>query len=409
MMGIILGVPGKVRTLRSEANMEQRANQWSVLGFGCLRFPKKGNSIDLEETERELAYAIAHGVNYLDTAYIYRGSEQALGVILKKNGWREQLVIASKLPHYMISSIDELERLFLEQLKRLQTDYIDNYLMHMLPDVDIWNRLVELGIEEWLAKKKACGQIRRVGFSYHGNTQRFLELLDAYPWEFCQVQYNYMDEFSQAGRAGVQRAYEKGIPVIIMEPLRGGRLVQGLPDEARACMKASGRNWSAAEWGLRWLWNQKEVALVLSGMNSMEMVAENIRIAEETKVESLDAQDFQVYEQIRQAINRNIKVPCTACGYCQPCPAGVDIPGVFRCLNVRYTDGYYKGMKEYLMCTTFRAKQSYASRCIGCGKCEKHCPQGIAIRKELAFAKRKLEGPVFGVIRFAVKKIFRLK
>ncbi len=387
--------------------MEYRMNDWSVLGFGCMRFPKKGSSVDMEETERELAYAIEHGINYFDTAYIYKGNEKVLGQLLEKNHWREQVQIATKMPHYMIHSIGELEKLFQEQLRRLRTDYVDNYLMHMLPDVHIWEKLIRMGILEWISEKKAGGQIRRVGFSYHGNSRNFIELLDAWDWEFCQVQYNYMDENSQAGRAGVEYAAAKGIPVIIMEPLRGGRLVNGLPKNAQELFAKARPQRSPAEWGLRWLWNQPGVSVILSGMNSMEMLKENIRIAESVRAGELTEADRQLFSEVRDAINDKMKVPCTGCGYCQPCPFGVDIPGAFRCYNVRYTDNFFTGMREYLMCTTFRADRTNASRCRKCGKCEQHCPQGIAIRKELEQVVRHMENPVYKVIAFFAKGMFR--
>lgn len=387
--------------------MEYRMNGWSVLGFGCMRFPKKGSSVDMEETERELAYAIEHGINYFDTAYIYKGNEKVLGQLLEKNHWREQVQIATKMPHYMIHSIGELEKLFQEQLRRLRTDYVDNYLMHMLPDVHIWEKLIRMGILEWISEKKAGGQIRRVGFSYHGNSRNFIELLDAWDWEFCQVQYNYMDENSQAGRAGVEYAAAKGIPVIIMEPLRGGRLVNGLPKNAQELFAKARPQRSPAEWGLRWLWNQPGVSVILSGMNSMEMLKENIRIAESVRAGELTEADRQLFSEVRDAINDKMKVPCTGCGYCQPCPFGVDIPGAFRCYNVRYTDNFFTGMREYLLCTTFRADRTNASRCRKCGKCEQHCPQGIAIRKELEQVVRHMENPVYKVIAFFAKGMFR--
>ena len=217
--------------------MEKRKEGWSILGFGCMRFPSKGGGMDLREIQREIGFAIKHGVNYFDTAYVYRGSEKALGIVLKKNNWRKRVTIATKLPHYLIKSVEGAEKLFQDQLERLQTDYIDNYLMHMLPDVHVWQKFVRMGILDWLEEKKASGQIRKIGFSYHGGIRQFMELLDAYEWDFCQVQYNYMDEHSQAGRAGVEYAAKKGIPVIIMEPLRGGRLADGLPSKAKAIFK----------------------------------------------------------------------------------------------------------------------------------------------------------------------------
>ncbi|MDE7313905.1 MAG: aldo/keto reductase [Eubacterium sp.] len=387
--------------------MEKRKNNWPILGFGCMRFPTKNGRIDLRETERELAYAIRHGVNYLDTAYVYKGSEKALGVLLAKNNWREKVVVATKLPHYLIHSVEGAQKIFSEQLSRLHTDYIDNYLMHMLPDVQVWNRLVHMGILEWLLKKKAMGQIRRIGFSYHGNSRQFMELLDAFDWDFCQVQYNYMDEYSQAGRAGVEYAAKKGIPVVIMEPLRGGRLVNGLPIKAREIFKRAKPRRSPAEWAFRWLWNQPGVSVVLSGMNSMEMLKENIRIAQSVRVGELTKKDNILFEKVRQAVNEKIKVACTGCGYCQPCPAGVDIPGVFRCYNVSYTDHYLTGMREYLMCTTMRAHPTNASLCKKCGKCEKHCPQGIPIRKELGKVVRHMEHPIYKAAAFVSKRMFR--
>ena len=387
--------------------MEYRQNDWSILGFGCMRFPKKGGSVDMKETERELAYAIAHGVNYFDTAYIYRGNEKVLGELVAKNHWRAQIQIATKMPHYLIHSIDELEKLFCEQLKRLQTDYVDNYLMHMLPDVHIRKKLVRMGILDWINEKKANGQIRRIGFSYHGNSQNFMALLDAYDWEFCQVQYNYMDIHNQAGVEGVVYAAKKGIPVIIMEPLRGGRLVNGLPKKAKDLFAAAEPKRSPAEWGLRWLWNQPEISVVLSGMNSMAMIQENIRIADTVKVGEMTETDGAMFEDVRNAVNEKMKVPCTGCGYCQPCPYGVDIPGAFRCYNVRYTDNFFTGMREYLMCTTFRAERTNASLCRQCGKCEQHCPQGIAVRKELKQVVRHMENPVYKVIAFFAKDMFK--
>ena len=208
---------------------DKYGNEISVLGFGCMRFRRSGGGIDMKEAEREILAAIDAGVNYFDTAYIYPGSEAALGEILSKNGVREKVSIATKLPHYLIKSREGMERLFNEQLKRLKTDYIDYYLMHMLTDAATWEKLKKLGILEFLEEKKRCGAIRQIGFSYHGNADMFCKLVDAYDWDFCQIQYNYLDEHSQAGRLGLQYAHSKGLPVIIMEPLRGGKLVNRLP------------------------------------------------------------------------------------------------------------------------------------------------------------------------------------
>ena len=225
-------------------------NQLSILGFGCLRFPQKRGKIDLEETEREILMAVENGVNYFDTAYIYTGSEAALGEILERNGLRERVNIATKLPHYLIKNRAGLDKLFEEELRRLRTDHVDYYLMHMLNDLDAWKRLRELDMEAWIAEKKRTGAIRQVGFSYHGNTEMFCKIVDAYDWDFCQIQYNYLDEHAQAGRRGLRYAHEKGLPVIIMEPLRGGKLVNRLPDKAREIFADYPVQRTPAEWGL---------------------------------------------------------------------------------------------------------------------------------------------------------------
>ncbi len=379
-------------------------NRLSVLGYGCMRFTRKGKDIDQEKAEREMAYAIEKGVNYFDTAYIYPGNEVAVGKFLAK-GYRDKVYLATKLPHYLVKSIEDADRIFEEELKRLQTDHIDYYLMHMLTDIKSWQRLCEMGILEWIQKRKQAGQIRQLGFSYHGGTPGFLEVLNAYDWDFCQIQFNYMDEYTQGGVEGLHRAKELGIPVIIMEPLRGGRLAGGLPEGAKKVFEKSDGNRSPVEWGLRWIWNHPEVTTVLSGMNDMAQIEENVRVAGDAKAGSLTEQELAVFDKVRKEINKTVKVGCTACGYCMPCPQGVDIPVCFRCYNVRFSDGWFNGLREYFMCTTLRAKKTNASLCIGCGKCEKHCPQAIPIRKELANVTKKLEGIPYRVARFVARLV----
>lgn len=379
----------------------------SLIGFGCMRFQRSGRGIDMAKAEQQIMAAVERGVNYFDTAYIYPGSEAALGEILEKNHARDRVNIATKLPHYMIKKSEDMERYFQEQLQRLRTDHIDYYLMHMLPEVTTWNRLRGLGIEEWLAGKVKSGAIRNVGFSNHGSSATFCELLDAYDWDFCQFQYNYIDEFTQAGRWGMEHAAAKGIPIVIMEPLRGGRLVNLLPEKAVQRFKRANPDRTPAEWGLRWLWNQPEITVVLSGMNTLEMVEENCRIASEVRAYELTEEDFDVYADVIAEINRKIKVGCTGCAYCMPCPRGVDIPGCFRAYNERYSEGFYTGMKEYFMCTTLRTRPANASLCVQCGRCEQHCPQQIKIRDELKNVKRVMENPIYQVIRLGAKAIGR--
>lgn len=369
---------------------DRYGNPISLLGFGCMRFTKKGNSIDIDKAEREVMEAIRGGVNYLDTAYIYPGSEAAVGEILKRNHCREQISIATKLPQYYIKSKNAVDKYFEEQLKRLQTDYIDYYLMHMLTDVTAWNKLKDLGIVEWIDKKKQEGSIRNLGFSYHGNTEMFLQILNAYDWDFCQIQYNYMDEHTQAGRAGLLAAAEKSVPVIIMEPLRGGKLVDLLPERAKKLIAEYPKKRTPAEWAFRWLWEQPEVTCVLSGMNSIDMVEENIRIASEVETGEFTEEDKKLIEQIRQEIQGTLRVGCTGCGYCMPCPKGIDIPAAFRCYNHMYTEGKGSGRHEYLQTVCLQKDFTEPGSCIECGKCEKICPQGLEIRKELKEADKEL-------------------
>ena len=383
--------------------LDKYGNEISILGFGCMRFRQTKGKINMEEAEREIMEAFRSGVNYYDTAYVYPGSEAAIGEIFERNGIRDKINIATKLPHYLIKSVEGMEKLFQEELRRLRTDHIDYYLMHMLTDVGTWNRLKALGIESWLEEKRKSGAIRQVGFSYHGNSDMFCKLVDAYEWDFCQIQYNYMDEHSQAGRRGLQYAHEKGLPVIIMEPLRGGKLVSRLPEEAKRIFEEYPVRHTLAQWAFRWLWNQKEVTCVLSGMNTMEMVRDNVNTASTVRVGELGAGEEEMLRKVVAAINSKMKVGCTGCGYCMPCPKGVDIPGTFAAYNRKYTEGTFGALKEYFMCTAARRTSAAASNCVGCGKCEKHCPQGIQIRQELKNAKKELEVPVYKIARKGVE------
>lgn len=389
-------------------NVEERVMQYrndkygnpiSVLGFGCMRFTKKAGKIDFEKAEKEILAAYEAGVNYYDTAYIYGGSEEFLGEVFEKYGIRDKVKIATKLPHYLMKNREGVEKTFQEELRRLRTDYVDYYLMHMLTDVKTWERLKGLGIEDWIREQKEKGAIRQIGFSYHGNSDMFCQLMDAYDWDFCMIQYNYLDEHSQAGRRGLQYAATKGIPVWIMEPLRGGRLVNGLPEKAKKLFSEYPGKCTPAEWAFRWLWNQPEVTCVLSGMNSVEMVRENCANAEASRPGEFTAEDDALIAGVVEAINEKMKVGCTGCGYCMPCPKLVDIPGTFAAYNKRYTDGKRKAVQEYLWCTVLRKDSTSASNCIGCGKCEAHCPQQIEVRKELANARKELEGPVYKIAK----------
>lgn len=377
----------------------------SLLGYGCMRFTTKNNKIDFEKAEKEFMRAYDMGVNYFDTAYIYPGSEDVVGRIVEKNGIRDKIKIATKLPQYMVKSRASIDKYFAEELKRLRTDYVDYYLMHHMTDIAQWENLVALGIKEWIEEKKASGQIKHIGFSFHGNTDMFLKILNAYDWEMCLVQYNYMDEVTQAGKKGVQAAAAKGIPVMIMEPLRGGRLVNLLPEKAKEEIKNDAHGWSAAEWSFRWLWDQEEVTCVLSGMNDIPMIEENCRVASEAKAGSFGEAEFELLSKVKGYINENIKVNCTGCRYCMPCPKGIDIPGIFSCYNRMYSDNKTTGREDYFHTIALHREPADASLCVGCGKCEKHCPQNLPIREKLKEADKDLRAFPFNLMFAAARRV----
>ena len=389
---------------------DKKGNDLSILGYGCMRFSKKGNQIDIEKTEKEILAAYKAGVNYYDTAYIYPGSEAALGEILERNKIREKVNIATKLPQYLINNGKGLDKYFSEELSRLRTTYVDYYLMHHLTDVEMWEKLKRVGILDWIKQKKEAGEIRNIGFSYHGNTENFITILNDYDWDFCQVQYNYLDEVTQAGVKGVKAAAQKGIPVVIMEPLRGGKLVNMLPEKAKKLFTENQHGWSPAEWAFRWLYNQPEITVVLSGMNSLQMVEENIKTASEMKAGDFTEEDFELLEKVKQAIKEKEKVGCTGCRYCMPCPKGVDIPGIFACYNTMYIESKREGRFQFAQTVGLTKEPAFATQCIECGKCEQHCPQNIPIREKLKEADKALRPLTYKVgINVARKFMFGKK
>ena len=385
---------------------DKYGNEISILGYGCMRFSSNGTKIDVDKAEKEIMEAYNSGVNYYDTAYVYDGSEETLGEIVRRNGIRDKIKIATKLPHYMVKKPEHMDKYFEESLRRLGTDYIDYYLIHLLSDIKSFERLCELGLKEWIIQKKTEGKIRQIGFSYHGNSDMFLKLLDAYDWDFCQIQYNYMDEHSQAGRTGLEAAEKKGIPVVIMEPLRGGKLSR-LSDKALKIMNAYDTKRSPVQWALKWLWNQSGVTCVLSGMNDMEQVKDNCANASESEAGCLSEADNEMLHNVAVAINSEMKVGCTGCRYCMPCPNGVDIPGAFSAYNRIYSENYRSAFIEHFMCSAIRHDTTAAELCIECGKCEQHCPQGIEIRKELKNVKKKLENPIYRIGRWFATKVLK--
>jgi len=362
-------------------------NQLSALGFGCMRFPKSAT-----QQEELIVAAVKAGINYFDTAYLYSGSEAALGSILKKHNLREMVFIADKLPHQKCKKPDDTEKLFTESLNRLQTDYIDYYLIHNIGTLDAWERLARLGIRNWIAEKKKKGIIRQVGFSFHGKAVEFLPLLDACDWDFCMIQYNYMNENFQAGTAGLKAIHERGMAAIIMEPLLGGKLSQRLPAAAKEMFDKILPGRTPAAWGFKWLLNRPEVTVVLSGMNAMEQLTENIGITVDSPPDSLTEEERAAYGKVHDIISDSYKIPCTGCNYCMPCPCGVNIPAGITAYNISCVFGYFSGLHQYIT-SIIGLGDTIAGpgNCTECGVCIDKCPQNINIPDSLKSVRKRME------------------
>ena len=371
-------------------------DELSILGFGYMRLPAKtaGTGIDEERAIRQLRSAIDRGVNYVDTApaYHFGRSEQILGRALE-GGYREKVRLATKLPPWSVRSREDMDRILDGQLSTLKTDHIDYYLLHSLAR-ESFLRLRELGVLEFLDAARKDGRIRNAGFSTHAELPAFKEIVDAYDWTFCQIQFNYLDEKNQAGTEGLNYAREKNLAVMVMEPLRGGNLGGRVPDEIKKIWDGSPVKRSPAEWGLRWVWDHPGVTVVLSGMNDEAHIDENIRVAEDAYPGSLIGEDLSRIGQVRDTYGRLMKIGCTGCGYCMPCPAGVNIPGCFSLYNDhhlfprnRMAKFQYFGRHGGLM-----GGVSYAGLCRACGKCENTCPQHLPIRTLLKDVSWEMEG-----------------
>lgn len=364
----------------------------SILGFGCMRLPIIGGDttkIDEEKAMPLIRKAIDEGVNYIDTAFPYHGtgmgqggeSEPFVGRVLK-DGYREKVKLATKLPSWLIKTREDMDKYLNEQLERLDTDHIDFYLVHAL-EKKTWDNLKSLGINEFLDSAIKDGRIKYAGFSFHDKLEVFKEIVDYYHWSFCQIQFNYLDEYYQAGLEGLQYAASKGLGVTIMEPLRGGRLVNSIPEEALRIFKEADANRTSVDWALRWIYNHSEVSVVLSGMNEMSQVEENIKTASTANANSLTEKELEVMEKVKSIFKSKMKVNCTACEYCMPCPFGLNIPKNFAYYNDYHIFGN-KDNEAQLKARYFSLKEEQRSdKCAKCGKCETHCPQGIKIREEL--------------------------
>jgi hypothetical protein len=356
----------------------------SILGFGCMRLPVldgKYDAVDRDNAISLIRKAIDSGVNYLDTAYPYHnGQSETVIAEALKDGYREKVFIADKLPSWMVQKRADMDHYLNEQLERLQTEQIDVYLLHSVKE-DYWTNLESLGVLEFLDDAINDGRIKYTGFSFHGELELFFDVIDSYKWDICQVQYNIVDENYQAGREGIRYASSQGVGVVIMEPLRGGTLVKNVPPEVQEIWNETPIKRSPVEWALKYLWDQEEVDVVLSGMSTYEDLEENLKIAEEGFSNSLMMEEKEIIREVRAAYNERKQVECTQCGYCMPCSSGVDIPGNFQQLNHAYMfqDVENSRMNYYMLLK----EGERASSCTECGKCENLCPQMVPIQRTL--------------------------
>ncbi len=355
----------------------------SVLGFGCMRLPHFDNDtskINEDDSMKMIRYSIDNGVNYIDTAYPYHQgvSEKFVAKVLK-DGYREKVHLATKHPVWLVEKYEDFEKYLDEQLEKLEVEQIDFYLLHAL-NKERWTQIQDLGVIKFLEEARAKGKIKYIGFSFHDKLEVFKEIINSYPWDFTQIQLNFMDTEYQAGLEGMRYAYERGIGSIVMEPLRGGSLTNNVPDDIMQIWDEANYKRTPAEWCLRWVGNFKEVITVLSGMSTMEHVIENVDVAKEMEVDSLTPEELAIIKRVREVYLDRIKVDCTGCEYCLPCPEDINIPNIFT----RYNNAFMFDNIE-------QAKKSYqalmengidASKCIECGKCISECPQGINIPKE---------------------------
>ena len=375
----------------------------SALGLGCMRFPGAPGHPDPKTVRALIARAVELGVNYLDTAYLYPGNEAAVGAALEALGLRAQVFLATKLPHASVKRPEDFDRLFNESLRRLRTDHVDYYLIHNVTDPAQWERLRALGAEAWIARQKKAGRIRQIGFSYHGSAGSFPRVLDAYPWDFCQIQYNYTGEQYQAGTAGLKAAAAREMAVFVMEPLLGGRLADKLPARAARIFAAAADPALAtpAAWGLSWVWDHPEVTMLLSGMTDPAQVEENAALADRALPGALTPGQHEVIGRVVEEFNRANKVPCTGCNYCMPCPQGINIPACFAAYNASYAHSWFTGAWQYYAASAIRTGQpQLADRCVACGACARRCPQHIDIPAQMAEVRRRFEpGPVAAVLK----------
>ncbi|WP_455644895.1 aldo/keto reductase [Methanosphaera sp.] len=388
----------------------------SALGLGAMRLTTNAGTIDRQKAKEEIKYAIDCGINIIDTAYMYGGgdNERAVGEILEELNYRDKVNISTKLNFRKIKTREDIYAMFNEELERLRTDHIDFYFLHSLVEYKNLENLIELGLFEFIEEKKASGEIRNIGFSFHGSYDEFIKLVDAYEWDMCMVQFNYADERYQAGIEGIKYLASKNIAVFIMEPLKGGLLAGQLPDVIEADIKQYNTNKSNAELALSWIFNYSEITCVYSGMNSIEMIEENIKIVENATPNSLNSDELELINNIGNKINELSKINCTTCNYCMPCPYGVNIPECFKLYNERFLfNTKLYGINHSLAMYVFNllglsGEAHDASLCKNCGVCVSKCPQHIDIPKELRNVDKKFHRRLLKPLVPLINRIMKL-
>ena len=378
------------------------------LGIGCMRLPTENKKIQEDIAREFIYYGINNGINYIDTAYLYHNgeSERFLGKILQGE-YRDKINLSTKLPSWLISSRSDMDKFLNEQLNRLKTDHVEYYYIHSV-DYSMLKKLMDLGLAQFIEESKANGKIKNIGFSYHGSTEEFTDSCDLYDWDCCLIQYNYLDRHIQAGTKGLKYAHSKGMDVVIMEPLKGGLLAGNMPTEVEELFKEIDSNKTNAQWAFYWVLNHPEVTCVLSGMGSMDEIKENIHTATNIQPNSLNKTELNTINKVQEIMHNKLEISCTSCGYCKPCPFGVDIPECFRLYNEEFLfDDSNKGflssakMTYYITVAGVIHKPSHAGKCINCRQCVSKCPQNIMIPQELKKVSKKFEGHGFGFkVRF---------
>ena len=379
--------------------IEKNGEQLSVLGYGAMRLPSNNGRTDEKRATEQIRYAIDHGVNYIDTALMYM-NEPLVGRVLQ-DGYRDRVKLATKLPPFSVSTEEDLEHTFKIQLENFQTSHIDYYMLHGLNRVT-WDKMRELNALEFLDKIKEEGKIINSGFSFHGDRDTFKEIIDAYDWDFCMIQYNFLDEENQAGTEGLEYAAAKGLAVIVMEPFRGGNLTRNVPAEIQAMWDTAEVKRTPAEWALRWVLNHPEVTCVLSGMNEEEHIKENLRIADEAYANSLTDDELELISKVADKYRELMETGCTGCRYCMPCPRGVDIARCFEMYDSSKLFETSKMQSKVMYAAGLgvinEGKPGFASNCTKCGKCEEHCPQELPIMDLLDEVSDEMEGMVTKIV-----------